>query len=35
MEYNSATKKNWILPFATMWMELEYYAKQISQRPKM
>ena len=33
LEYYSATKKNEILPFATMWMELEgIMLSEISQR---
>ena len=33
MEYYSAIKKNEILPFATIWMELEHFMlSEISQR---
>ena len=35
MEYNSAMKKNEILPFATMWVELEgIMLSEISQSEK-
>ena len=32
MEYYLAMKKNEILPFATMWMELEYILNEIRER---
>ena len=35
MEYYSATKKNEILPFAMMWMEIEYIMlSEVNQRKK-